>query len=102
MGNSVTAQALAFLGAMALGGGLGLVYDLFRLLRGRFRLGLLSAALDLLYWPLSVAALFSYAVAAGNGEVRIYLLAGAAAGEVLYFLILSRFSMLFGNFLGQS
>jgi len=80
MGNSVTAQALDFLGALALGGGLGLVYDLFRLLRGRFCLGILGSALDLLYWPLSVAALFFYAVAAGNGEVRIYLLVGAVLG----------------------
>ena len=46
---SVIAQALAFLGVLALGGALGLVYDLFRLLRGRFRLGPLGSLLDLLY-----------------------------------------------------
>ena len=71
---SVTDQALAFLGALALGGSLGGLYDLFRLFRQRFRLGLLDSVLDLLYWPVSVGALFFYAVAAGNGDVRLYLL----------------------------
>ena len=72
---SVTGQALSFFGAAALGGALGFLYDFFRLLRKRLltRMGL---ALDLLYWPLTVAAFFFYAVAAGNGDIRLYLLAG--------------------------
>ena len=83
----MTGQALSFLGAAALGGALGLVYDLFRLLRGRLGWRLLGMALDLLYWPLAVAALFVYSVAAGDGEVRFYLMAGVALGGVLYFLL---------------
>ena len=38
MAVSVTAQALSFLGALGLGGALGILYDLFRLLRGRLGL----------------------------------------------------------------
>ena len=93
----MTGQALSFLGAAALGGALGLVYDLFRLLRGRLGWRLLGMALDLLYWPLAVAALFVYSVAAGDGEVRFYLMAGVALGGVLYFLFLSWLALLIGG-----
>ena len=86
---SVSGQAQAFLGAMALGGILGLVYDLFRLLRGRIPLKLLGITLDLAYWPLTVAALFAYTVTAGDGVVRLYLMLGVGLGGVCYFLHLS-------------
>ena len=97
---SVTGQALSFFGAAVLGGALGFLYDFFRLLRKRFltRMGL---ALDLLYWPLTVAAFFFYAVAAGNGDIRLYLLAGVVLGGCLYFLLLSSAVLRFGNWLAD-
>ena len=47
---------MAFAGAVILGFGVGLLYDLLRLLRGRLRLPLLGAFLDLLFraWRSSV------------------------------------------------
>ena len=86
---SITGQAMAFLGALALGGGLGLLYDLCRLLRHRLPLLGLGAVLDLLYWPIAAVSLFVYAVAAGDGVVRIYFMLGVALGGGIYFLILS-------------
>lgn len=86
---SVTGQGMAFLGSLALGGALGLLYDLCRLLRGRFPLQVLGALLDLLYWPFAVVALFVSALRLGDGVVRLYLLFGAALGGALYFLLLS-------------
>ena len=94
---SVTGQALAFLGSLALGGALGLVYDLFRLLRLRLPWKALGQALDLLYWPLTVCALFVYAVAAGDGVIRIYFMLGVVLGGVLYFLTLSPWALRLGN-----
>ena len=101
MGVSVTGQALAFLGAMALGGALGIVYDLFRLLRGRLGWRGLGAVLDLVYWPLAAAALFAYSVTAGDGVVRVYLMAGVALGGVLYFLMLSWAALLLGGWMAD-
>ena len=89
MAISVTDQAMAFLGALALGGALGVLYDLFRLVRVRLKLRALGALLDLGYWALAVLALFGYCLAAGNGDVRIYLILGIALGGGLYFLTLS-------------
>ena len=68
MAISVTDQAMAFLGALALGGALGVLYDLFRLVRVRLKLRALGALLDLGYWALAVLALFGYCLAAGNGD----------------------------------
>ncbi len=90
MGIDLWAQALTFLGALGLGAGLGLVYDLFRLLRRRVRLPLLGPALDLLFWVLVTAGLFLYAISAGGGELRIYMAVALFLGAVAYFLLLSR------------
>ena len=51
---SLLEQARTFLGALGLGVALGLVYDLFRVLRLRLPLRILGGMLDLLYWPLTV------------------------------------------------
>ena len=73
MGIELAEQVRTFLGAAAIGGGLGLVYDVFRVLRRRLRLPLVGALLDLGFWLLVTVGLFCYAIAAGGGEVRIYM-----------------------------
>lgn len=90
MGVDLLDQALTFLGAAGLGTALGLVYDLFRILRRRVRLPLLGSALDLLFWALVTAGLFLYAIAAGGGQLRIYMVLALFLGAVVYFLALSR------------
>lgn len=88
MGNYISEQLAMFLRAILLGGSLGLVYDLFgavRSLGGRIWGGLL----DVLYCALAVSSLFLF-VMAGGGEMRIFVLAGALGGAVLFFCLLSR------------
>lgn len=97
----MTGQALSFLGAAALGGGMGLVYDFFRLLRGRLRWKPLGAVLDLVYWPLATVALFVCSVRLGDGVVRLYLMAGVVLGGILYFLFLSSLALLLGGWLAD-
>ena len=89
MGIDLADQVRTFLGAAALGGGLGLVYDVLRVFRRRLRLPLLGGLLDLGFWVLTTAGLFVYATAVGGGVVRIYMGAALALGAVLYFLLLS-------------
>lgn len=86
---------------MALGAAIGLLYDFFRILRVRLRLPLLGSVLDLLFWLAVTAAIFVYAVAAGNGEVRIYMLLSILGGAVLYFLLLSRWALKLGYLLAD-
>lgn len=68
MGVDLLDQALTFLGAAGLGTALGLVYDLFRILRRRVRLPLLGSALDLLFWALVTAGFFSMPSPPGAGS----------------------------------
>ena len=64
-------QARTFLGAVLLGAGLGVAYDLMRTLRRRVRLPLLGPALDLLFWVLATVGLFLYTILRGGGELRL-------------------------------
>ena len=86
---SVSVQAAAFGGALLLGMAVGLVYDLIRIPRAYIRIPLLGEVLDLLFWAAVTAALFLYAIASGNGEVRIYMAAALFCGAVVYFLLFS-------------
>ena len=70
---SVAQQAAALAQAAALGLAVGLLYDLFRVLRVRVALPLLGAVLDLSFWIIvTVAAvrLVSAGMAGGDPAVR--------------------------------
>lgn len=82
MGHPISQQLVLFLQAAALGGVLGLVYDLFRTLRtlgGKIWGGLL----DVLFCLTASASLFFF-VMAGDGEMRIFIVLGAAGGMLLF------------------
>ena len=88
MGNAASQQLMMFLRSIALGAALGLTYDLLGALRA---LGgkLWGALLDALFCLLAASSLFFF-VLAGSGELRIFILAGALGGAVLFFCLLSR------------
>ena len=78
LGNYISEQLAMFVRAILLGASLGLVYDLFRTLRrlgGRVWGGVLDG---------------TYCVMAGDGEMRLFVPAGALGGAVLFFCLLSR------------
>ena len=88
MGGYIISEQLAmFLRSIALGGALGLVYDLLRTLR---RLGgrLWGGVLDALYCVLAVSSLFLFMMA-GSGELHLFVLMGTLGGAVLFFCLLS-------------
>ena len=87
---SVAAQAWGLAGAVALGLGAGILYDLFRLLRHRTGSRMLEWGADLLFWAAVTGALFLYAQTAEGGEVRLYLSLGLLTGGILYFCCFSR------------
>jgi len=87
MGIGLTEQLVMFCRSILLGGVLGLLYDLLRALRmlgGRVWGGVLDGA----YCVLSASLLFFF-VMAGDGELRLFFLAGAVGGAVLFFCLLS-------------
>ena len=83
------AQLEALCQALLLGGGLGLFYDVLRVIRVRTGLRWLGQGLDLLFWLLATAALFSWSDRAWGGTVRLYGALFCLGGGALYFRVLS-------------
>ena len=85
----VYGQLDALCQALLLGGGLGVFYDLLRVLRVRTGLHWLGQGLDLLFWLLATAALFRWSDGAWGGPVRLYGALFCLGGGALYFRLLS-------------
>lgn len=79
---------LALLLALTLGALAGIIYDLLRPLRRRAGHGP-GAALDALFCLITGAALFTYAMGAGNGRLGLWELAAALLGFLAYMHTLS-------------
>ena len=84
-------QVRIFLLCLALGGALGLLYDLLRLPRVLLPFRPLRGLLDLLFWLAVCLTLFLTATYGENGQVRLYTLAALALGGGWYFLLVSPF-----------
>jgi hypothetical protein len=82
-------QAWGFLGGIVLGGAVGVVYDLLRVVRTRLGGQVVAAVADLLFWCAAVIALFRYSLWSGNGLVRLSTMAAMLGGGVVYFATLS-------------
>lgn len=86
-------QAVAFLWAVLLGGGLGAVYDVFRvarILRARER-PILVFFEDLLFALIAALASALCFAHTNYGQVRLFLLVGEALGFLIYFFTLGVF-----------
>ena len=98
MGNVITDQLAVFLRSILLGSTLALVYDLFRSVRALILPGppgqrglprrLLGGLLDGVYCLVALASVFFF-IMAGDGELRLFILAGILGGGVLFFCLLS-------------
>ncbi|MCI9170059.1 MAG: hypothetical protein HFF42_03850 [Lawsonibacter sp.] len=85
----VAQQGRALCQALLLGGAMGVIYDLFRILRVRVKLPLLGPLLDLLFWLGATAALFLWSQGAWGGQVRLYGAVFCLVGGALYFWAVS-------------
>ncbi|NMB02882.1 MAG: hypothetical protein GX971_15390 [Firmicutes bacterium] len=83
-------QLYAFGIILLAGVNLGLFFDLFRVIRGLLRPGLISTPiLDLLFWALITPVLVLYLILANWGELRGYVVIGLLLGLFFYRLLLS-------------
>ena len=87
MEQPISAQAVAFAWAAALGAALGVCYDLLRVLRRRHPRCTVPA--DAAFCLLSLAALWAYARSAGRGMLRLFAFLGLACGAAVDALTLS-------------
>lgn len=88
--SSLAEQTYAFLMTILAGGVIGLLFDLYRVLRSTLRPKQLATAMtDLLYWIVVTPTVFAMLLAGNWGELRFYVLVGLAIGLILYFQALS-------------
>lgn len=106
-GVSVSGQIMTFLYAMALGGILGAIYDIFRILRVAFGGKTVAVfAEDLAFSLIALIMTFVFVIAFNNGELRFFVLLGELAGFTAYYLTVGRlvigFSKAIINFLKRA
>ncbi len=88
MGVDLSQQLAAFLLSWVLGALLGVVFDLLRLPLRQDRRWL-RPLLDGLFCFFALLCVAAFILRLGNGELRVYMLAGIAGGAALYLCLLS-------------
>lgn len=98
----LSSQLFGFAVSVAAGFILGALYDLFRIWRILFRSGRRAVFFQDVFY-LFLAALFTFLLALGVslGEVRFYLVAGEAAGWLLYYFSLGLVTARFFRFVAR-
>ena len=89
MNQSVTVQTMIFACSCILGAGLGILYDVFRIIR--MVINSKSVAIfveDVIYFILSGIITFVFVLKINSGESRFYILAGEGIGWIAYHLTL--------------
>ncbi len=91
MTEPVMAQAIVFALTVAIGLLLGLLFDFYRVIRGRLHPGPLGTILgDLLFSLVATGVTFVLLIAGNWGELRLYVWVGFLLGAFSYHLLLSR------------
>ena len=89
MSVSLQEQISTLFSCLAMGLGVGLLYDLLRLVRLPLPRRTLQEILDLLFWLGACGMLFFCGIVFGNGRVRLYMALCLLLGATAYFLLLS-------------
>ncbi len=88
--NSVSVQTLEFLYSALLGVGLGVLFDVIRVIRVYIpKSRVITAVLDVLYWIFAIIALLAFIMTVCGGRMRWYVLLGAFSGGFVYIAALS-------------
>lgn len=87
---SLLSQFVAFLIMLGTGLVVGLLFDIYRIIRSLTRPRAQgSIAMDLLFWVLITPVLFALLLAGNWGELRFYVFLGVGAGLFAYFQLAS-------------
>ena len=91
---SMSRQTLLFLSTIAAGAVIGLIYDLFRVLRKTIPHANLAVQIeDAVFWLGCSVLMFSFMLHRNYGEVRFFAILGMALGAVIYFHTISKIVM---------
>ena len=86
---SISYQLLAAGAALSLGASLGILFDIFRVIRRHGAPRFLCIIMELLFAFFCGGSIFWLGLSAGHGEQRLYMTVLAFCGSILYFLLFS-------------
>jgi spore cortex biosynthesis protein YabQ len=90
MVTSANIQLYYFLITIAAGLIIGVLFDIYRIIRGFNNPGnFITAAADILFWLFAAILIFIYFLFTTNGELRYYTVVAVIIGLILYFKIIS-------------
>jgi len=90
--NPLSEQGTLFLATVLIGAGIGLFFDLFRVLRRVYvHRAIIVQVQDFIFWICATGFLFFFFLDTNFGEIRPFSIMGAGCGAVLYFATLSPF-----------
>ena len=82
----ISNQVEIFFYACILGGGIGVIYDLFRILRIAIKPGTVSAFIeDIIFFVMLAVCTFFFLLKFTEGQVRFYVILGEGLGFLLYY-----------------
>lgn len=85
MGINIAGQTISFFQACLLGAVLGILYDVFRILRVAFPAGKGAVFVqDIIFWFLCSVVTFLFLLSSVDGVIRMFLIIGEIIGGVLY------------------
>lgn len=97
---SIAEQTRLFLLSCGMGFLLGVLYEIFRLLRMMFSVKKRSTFIfDILYCLLATFLSFVFILTANRGAVRWYIIFGVAAGWIIYYFALGGIAVKFSRFI---
>ena len=89
---SATNQAYTFLIFMINGVGIGIIFDIFRILRKSFKTSdFITYIEDIIFWILSGILTLYTIMIFNNGEIRLYIFIAILLGVSIYILTISKF-----------
>ncbi|WP_052446666.1 spore cortex biosynthesis protein YabQ [Candidatus Soleaferrea massiliensis] len=90
----VSAQTLLFLQSCLLGAVLGVIYDVFRILRISFKNGSILIFLeDALFFIICAVLTFCFMLMSNDGQIRFFILLGEVIGFILYYFTIGALVM---------
>ncbi|QCX33755.1 spore cortex biosynthesis protein YabQ [Caloramator sp. E03] len=88
----INTQIYYFLSTTVAGVIIGIMFDIYRIIRGFNNPNrLITAFSDLLFWIFAAIVLFIFFFITNNGELRYYTFVGIIIGLFLYFELISKF-----------
>lgn len=100
---TIADQTRLFLLALGLGFLLGVVYDLFRVIRMAFTMRRAGVFIqDVLFFLTCAAATFIFLLAVNQGEIRGFIIAGESLGFLIYYFSFGLLAIKVSSFLVQT